>query len=570
MHLAILFAAISPLAWLLPNHYPPWVSAWHEALALVSVSVALLATRAGARLPASWICAIAVGYLSVAGQWLSERNFYGGDALITALYMTAFGAGLAVGSGLGKQHHGEQPLVRSNARHLGIEVYSSAVLLAASASVAIALLQWTGAGSLGIWQVDMPPGGRPYGNVAQPNHLCTICALGLVASGLLRQTGRVGFVGFWAAALWMILGMVVTSSRTGWIQIAVLAVLAIALSSRAGLVQGRRGAVVLVSVYAAGILAWPPLNGLMNLDEGRALGEFAQPGTRWLHWTALADAVTREPFWGYGWQQVSVAQVRGAELHPFVGEYIEHSHNLVLDLVVWAGLPVGLGMAGLAAYWFATRLHGCRDGLSAWLLIGVAVLAVHALLEYPLSYAYFLVPLGLMVGAIDTLQARQGGWQVGLHSQRVAAAGLLLLLGWIGAEYVQAEQGHRLLRLESARIGVPGLQTPPPELRLLTQLGAFQRFAHTQAAAGMSNQQLEDMRRVSERFAYPPSMFRYALAQGLNGQPDGAALTLLRLCRIHPRPRCDEGREAWAGLQQSHAALRDIAFPSDIKVHELK
>ena len=234
----------------------------------------------------------------------------------------------------------------------------------------------------------------------------------------------------------------------------------------------------------------------MNLEKGRALGEFAQPGTRWAHWTALADAVTREPLWGYGWQQVSVAQVRGAELHPFVGEHIEHSHNILLDLVLWAGLPVGLSIAGLAAYWFATRIRACRDGLSAWLLMGVAVLGVHAMVEYPLSYAYFLVPLGLMVGAIDTLQARPGGWRIGLHAQRVGAAGLLALLGWIGVEYLEAEQSHRLLRLESARIGVSGLQTPPTELRLLTQLGAFQRFAHTQAVPGMSSQQLDDMRRV--------------------------------------------------------------------------
>ncbi|MFN8895400.1 MAG: hypothetical protein ACK5Y8_16860, partial [Betaproteobacteria bacterium] len=61
-----------------------------------------------------------------------------------------------------------------------------------------------------------------------------------------------------------------------------------------------------------------------------------------------------------------------------------------------------------------------------------------------------------------------------------------------------------------------------------------------------------------------------ALAQGLNGQPDGAALTLLRLCRIHARASCEEGRHAWAGLQQQHTFLRDIAYTSKEQVQVLK
>ena len=561
MNLATLFPALMPLAWLLPNHYFPWVSAWHEAIALVSVAAAVLVAQGAARLPIGWVSLIALGLASVAAQWLGGRVFFGGDALMTAVYLAALAAALSVGYNLGARPSGLQRQDGSGAGPVGIEAYGGAVLLAAIASVAIALLQWTGAASLGIWQVDMPPGGRPYGNVAQPNHLCTICALGVIASGILRQTGRIGAVGFWVAVVWMLLGMVLTGSRTGWLQVAVVAGLTMVLSQRAGVLPGRRAALALAALYAAGVLAWPALNGLMSLQEGRALSEFAQPGTRWLHWTALADAVTREPLWGYGWQQVSVAQVRGAELHPVVGEYIEHSHNLVLDLVLWAGLPIGLTIAGLAGYWLVMRLKACRDGLSAWLLMGVAVLAVHALLEYPLSYAYFLVPLGVMVGAVDRLQDHQDGFQVGLRIQRVGAAGLLAMLAWIGSEYLEAEQGHRLLRLESARIGTTGLQTPPPELRLLTQLGAFQRFAHTQAFAGMSSQRVDEMRRVAERFAYPPSMFRYALAAGLNGQPEIAALTLVRLCRIHPVQRCNEAREAWASLQSTHPALKAVSAP---------
>jgi hypothetical protein len=571
MNWSVLFLAATPLAWLLPNHYFPWGSAWHEAVALLCVTLALLTARVDTRLPVVWAVMFFLGLGSVSLQWLGGHLFFAGDALMVAVYLLALAAAIAVGS-TAKAREAVPSGFDSLPRAPGatIDAYALGLLLAAVASVAIALIQWTGAVSLGIWQVDMPPGGRPFGNVAQPNHLCTIAALGIVAAGLLRQAGRIGTAGFWVAALWMVFGMVATSSRTGWLQIAALAGMGLAYAARAGMSLRRREAGIILGVFAVGVAVWPVLNGLLDVQEGRPLEQFAQPGTRWLHWGALADAVTREPLWGYGWQQVSVAQLRVAELHPFVGEHIEHSHNLVFDLVIWAGLPVGLTMAGLAAFWLATRLRACRDGVTAWLLTGIVMLAVHAMLEYPLSYAYFLVPLGVLVGAVDAQMGRTRDLRVGLPIQRIVAAVLLVMLGWIGFDYLKAEQGYRLLRLESARFGTTGLTTSPPDLQLLTQLEAFQRFAHTEARTGMSEAELDAMRKVTERYAYPSSMLRYALAQGLNGQSAGASLTLLRLCRIHPSVRCAEGREAWIALRQRHAVLRDVPFPSEAEAYGLR
>ena len=256
-----------------------------------------------------------------------------------------------------------------------------------------------------------------------------------------------------------------------------------------------------------------------------------------------------------------MAQVRGADLQPFVGEYIEHSHNLVLDLMVWNGLPIGTLLLGLAVWWLLTRARVPGPPAAVWLLAGIVGLAAHAMVEYPLEYAYFLIPLGLFIGGVDQLQQRRSSFAISKPMLRSGGVAMALVLGGVGYEYLQAEQAHRLLRLESARIGVPGLQTPPPHLRLLTQLDAFLSFAHTEAKPGMTPEELDGMRQVSERFAYPPVLFRYALAAGLNGQPEVAALTLVRLCRIHPQPRCDEARESWGAAQDKFPVLKTIAAP---------
>ena len=562
MTASALLVALLPVAWLLPNHYVPWVSAWHDGLTLLLLSVLAVGVKGKAALPASWAVAIAVALGVVALQWGTGLLVFAGDAVVAALYLLAFALSLTVGLAYNAPRQADRLRL--------LPTLSLAVVLAASVSVGIALVQWTGAIDLGMWGADLPPGGRPFGNVAQPNHLCSIAFLGLCSLALLRERGLIGRAGFALGAVWMLLGMVMTGSRTGWLQVAALLLMALALARRCDARVGPRHVAALALVYGLGVLVWPAINEVLLMAPARSGAEVATGGTRPLHWAAMLTAIAMEPWFGYGWQQVSVAQVRTADLQPHVGEYIEHSHNLFLDLLVWNGVPVGLLLIGILVWWFVTRLARCRDAPVFWLMACITGLGAHAMVEYPLTYAYFLIPLGLWIGAVDGLQGQGARWV--MPARTMQAAGLLFggLLAWVAVDYLKAEQAFRLLRLESARIGAAGLTTPPPDLHLLTQLEAFQRFAHTQARAGMSEDELDAMRQVTERFAFPPSMFRYALAQGLNGQPDGAALTLLRLCRIHARVRCEEGRQAWAGLQQQHPVLRGVAFPSEAQVHALK
>ena len=242
-------------------------------------------------------------------------------------------------------------------------------------------------------------------------------------------------------------------------------------------------------------------------------------------------------------------------------ENLEHAHNIVLDLLIWAGLPVGVLITLAIGWWFFSRVRACNDASAWWWLIGLAGLGLHGLLEYPLEYAFFLIPAGIAVGAIEhhhphatALAVRQ----LTLRGAAVALSAAVALLGW---DYLRAEQAFRILRLESAGIVSQGLKTPPPDLLVLTQLEAFQRFAHTEARVGLRADELLWMQRVASRYAYPPAMLRQALAEGLNGQEEKAALTLQRLCRIHLKERCAEARTSWAQLQRRYPRLAAIPAP---------
>jgi O-antigen ligase len=549
--MSALLAAAVPLAWLLPNHYFPWLSAWQEGLALALLLLATLTTRERGRLPVAWAGSLLLALVALALQWAGGVLLFRGDAVIVALYLLGFG--LALGLGAGQRAAGLPDEACGFA-----EAIAWGVALAAALSATIALVQWTGAVNLGIWMADLPPGARPFGNVAQPNHLCTIAFLGITSVALLREAGRLGAVGFWLASSLLVFTMVMSGSRTGWLQFGVaLALLAFA-SRRTGARVRPAQFVLLAGLFVVLSLAWPAINEALMLSGERKLADPLTGSGRELLWPALLDAIWREPWLGYGWQQMVLAQQAVALDHPAILRHFEYSHNVVLDLLVWVGLPFGVLIVLLAGWVLWRQTARLGDARALWLLAGVLGVVTHAMLEYPLAYAYFLLPVGLMLGAVHALTPGARGVTLPRWAPQAIAMPLLVLLGMIAVDYLKAEQNYRVLRLESARIGVTRLQTPAPDLLLLDHLQAFLSFARTEAAPGMSLAEVDSMRRVSERFAYPPAMFRYALAAGLNGQPDAAAATIARLCRMHAPPRCEEAIEGWALARQKFPQLQPL------------
>lgn len=542
-------------AWLVPNHYPPWVAAWGDALAIVGLLVLMASAMANAAsgVRVSWqLAGVAIiGCAMVLAQLSTGKLLFGGDAVMATLYIGLWLAAVWVG----------RFLTDASSHHGGLNALIAAWLFAALLSVGIALVQWSGALSLGIFGADLPPGGRPFANLAQPNNFSTLCFFGLCGLLWLHQLHKVNGAVSALAAGFLLVGMVLSQSRTGWLQIGLLIAWGLAMRVRASLRITRAQLLLLGAVFVAGVLLWPLVNDALLLTVGRSIDDQMQPGVRLPYWWAMIDAIGREPLTGYGWQQVGAAQQRVALDHPAIGAYFEHAHNLVLDLLLWNGVPVGGLIVAALAWWFIAHMRACRDARVVWLLAAAGGVVTHGMLELPLEYAYFLIPVGLVMGAVDGfspvgVSLRLPRWAL------LSSAGLLTaVFAWTAVEYIEVEENYRTLRMESARIGVVGLVTPAPKLHLLTQLEAFLQFARTEATPGMSTAQVDWMRQVSERFGFPPMLFRYALAAGLNGQPEIARQTLARLCRIHPPARCHEAREGWMALQMRYPQLAGVAAP---------
>jgi hypothetical protein len=299
--------------------------------------------------------------------------------------------------------------------------------------------------------------------------------------------------------------------------------------------------------HAAFVVSSHTLARLLYVDFAFNLVQRFSAHERLPLWTQLLDALLHHPWRGYGWNQVAVAHTWAALNHPPMHNIYDHSHNIVLDLLLWNGIPLGCAVVILCSIWLVKQVRGCNTANAALLLGWVGILLIHGMLEFPLEYAYFLLPLGVMVGALSACRPAP-------RLCRVVPAGVvggvltcaIALSALVVRDYPLLEANMRQFRFQAARVGTDHIDGDVPHIVVLTQIQAFLRFARQPERRGMNAEELEGARDVAFRFPYAPALFRYALLSGLNGHRQEAADTLQRLCNRNLRRVCEESVAEWS------------------------
>lgn len=539
-------------AWLISNHYPPWAAFYNEffaVLAIFALAVAVFSNREPLSLPRPAILALLVASVPFIQFAFGLIDFLG-DALITTGYLVGLGLSIVIGANL----------VRAWGERF-VEALAWVCLLGAIASVVLALHQWLGLEQLGIWLMDMPPNGRPYANLGQPNNLATLFGLGLAAAIYLRERGWFGLFVLALLALMLIAGFAMTRSRTAILALSVMAGWIVWGHRQFGLRCSVAEVMAGVAVFAVLWAGWPTVSGWLYLGAeptvARLQGTFTGE-IRLVLWQQLLDAVWRQPIFGYGWNQVSAAQVAVVAEYPNIAP-AEYAHNLVIDLLVWNGVPLG-GMIVLAmAGWFVMQMRRINSPESWFALLFILLIVTHGMVELPHAYAYFLLPAGLCVGILS--RQERVAFNLSRRTYAAVVAMSVVVAGWIFVEYQKIEADHQLMRFESIGLEQRSADSVAPKVVLLTQLEAFIRFARTQAREGMTEEELRWMEQVAHRYPYPPALMRYALALGLNHRPQEAALELRRLKQIQPAARFEEVRDVWPSLLIRYPRLGKVALP---------
>ena len=291
---------------------------------------------------------------------------------------------------------------------------------------------------------------RPFGNMAQANHLATVIAFALAAAMYLVQTRRLNVVAWAAVSAICVLGQALTVSRGPWLQTAVIVAAGfwMALIAPRGDVFSRRRIrewaipILLVVLFFAVNLAVRWANGRfhLGLDVSAAhrfqdKGQFVLRLAMWKYgWTMF----TGHPLLGVGWGEFPRFEF---ELVKQLGdvEIANNSHDIVIDLLAKTGLiGFGIVLVGLLAwFWRVVRAPQTAERVFGLALIGA--LLMHALVEYPQQYMFFLLPAMFVFGILETkpLAFVPGRFALGL--QLLVVAGGFAALHPIYRDYARAE-----------------------------------------------------------------------------------------------------------------------------------
>ena len=562
------FLALSLIALLLPNHYYPWANFNQEFLSylgLLLLAAGLVTARKSISAPQTSLIVATVSLLPLL-QYAFGVIFFWGDAFLTFGYI----AGLALTTTIG---YNWQQQIASKASQLidPLNALMGYLLAAAVLSTGIAIYQWLDLSNLGYLIVDIGPGVTPGGNLSQRNNFGSLASLGIVAAFYFRQRKILSLPTLILLAALLILGLAICQSRTPWL-IGLCSIVWIFTQRKTLSNSGQ----ILISLLAL-ILFYLLLTlfVLPILADGLLLSHdsylrSAAIGGRGVLWPSLLSAVFSGGWFGYGWGQVAVAQMAIGD-HFENSTFTEYSHNLFLDLLIWNGPVLGLILIAMILSWAYRQVKNCRCENHVFVLWAIGALAVHSMLEYPFAYAYFLLPVGLLIGAAESFSdARR--WSI--KRPRLVSIPLLAIFSFVLVlvfrDYQIAEAKHRQMRFASAGfVRAEKMHVPAGDILLLTQLSHFLSFTVTLARENMSDAELEAMGKVVSRYGYPPSLFRYALALGLNGRPIEAQRIMAVLQNTTNAEIYAEAFDNWASMAERYPQLSQV-MPPPIDILRLK
>lgn len=483
-------ALLLALALLVPLHEFPWTS-FHGDL-FAAGALGLLAIRSEPRrwpLPALLVLGLSLVPLV---QHAAGLVTYRGDAVMASLYLGGLALAIKVGA--------DGP---EATRQLAV-----GVLAAAWISALIALAQAAGLLSPAVWLGPQHPEGRAVANLAQPNLLATLLSLGLVAQLAVWPHGRRWRAPALLAAATLVAALALTGSRCGLLQALIVLGAALLCGRRFGLGASRREVLALTCVLLAGMAAW----GAMQPAGGRDWLHGGSAAARWGYARLFVDAVLASPWVGYGFNQVSVAQSRQLLLGGSPAVWAEHTHNVALDLFVWCGLPLGALVLALLGWMILRGMRNAwRDPALGPAGLALAVLLIHAMLEFPLDYFIFLLPFGVLLGRLcdDGANRPMPALFHGAACTALALVALLVVRDYrkLAPELAMARSGGSLL-----------ITTAVPPALLLDQVRAQVEIAHYLNGAPAAD--LRPLEAASERFAYP--ILLQTLYQGAVSRNDTA------------------------------------------------
>lgn len=557
------------LSWLQPMHMMPWTS-WHsETLAFwgiysLAMSLLLHFRRYGKQsieIPtAAWFLMVLM--LIAIVQWVTGLIVFFGNLVVIFVYSATGIVALLVGFNFGREFKGEKQDGVSLEKI--VHYFAAAIIIGAALSIVIALIQAFQVWGDVSWINRASTNRRPGGNLGQPNHLATLIGMGVASLLYLFGDKKIGKYATGLLAFLFLVGLAITESRSGLVGLGLL--IGWYCSKNVSISKVTKALLVgTVCLEVFIFLSWPKI--FTYIDSGGLEGllsdanvNFSTAG-RFMVWDQLLHAVRSRPWFGWGIGEVGAA-------NNFVLSTYEHglpitfSHNIGLDLLVGAGGPVFL-MFSIILWFYFRRILRSKWSSMAWFASALVIpVGVHSMFEFPFAYSYFLLPVLLALGFLESQMTDESRMGLKLHYAAWGGAFLMLIVLCGNVEYIKLEEDYRVARFEALKIGKTPEEYARPNIYLLTQLEALAEVSRVKPKPGMSEKEIELLRRAAMHYPWFAVQNRYAISLALNGDREEAVRQLKVMRAMHGEKAFSGIRSYWQQqILTTYPFLRELDIP---------
>jgi O-antigen ligase len=395
---------------------------------------------------------------------------------------------------------------------------------------------------------------RPSANIAQPNQAATLLVWGLLAGAWLHQNKQMSTISLLFLGVFLSSGIVLTNSRIGLLELVAIAFLVWMHRDR---FPNKHLPHVLVGVAffaLASTVLLPAINAALYLAEPtRTVQELFTENIRQKAYKMFLGALIQQPWLGFGLTNLYIPQfLMAGHTASFHGYFIQ-SHNIFLDFLLWFGVPLGSALIFITLRWFWKTWRQLQSHDDELMFLCVVALMMHAMVELPHQYLFFILPAAVFVG----LLTKGTGMAVGKSVLMLVYFAVVLGFCIVCLDYFKTEASFRNLRIENAKLDIK-VDTTVPDLVLLNQMKGLLAMTKQQAVAGMTPSQLKQMERVVNSHSAPYLIYAYINALVLNDRPEEAKVWMKRYEMVAPVDLIDNAKKLWRINQQRQPLLRKV------------
>jgi len=254
-----------------------------------------------------------------------------------------------------------------------------------------------------------------YGPFGQANHFADFIALATVSLIYLYAKGRFTVAFFSLILAWFLLMLAVSGSRSSWLYLGAIALLALAMQAHA--VKQHLNSTATRRLFRMSLATIPAFalvhvlayyvapDGLFSLTTDRIVNgiNIDTPSARIQIWYDSWRLFLQSPWLGIGAGNMNSESFLLLDKTTALSanRIFEHAHNLFLHLLAEMGITAFLLVLTGLLMWLRGFQWRKLNPETWWLISMLTILGIHSMLEYPLWYAYFLGIATILLGAGD-------------------------------------------------------------------------------------------------------------------------------------------------------------------------